>query len=103
MSELPSFRDFEAAVGTTFRLDQPEGKSVDLTLTAVTDKTPEGFGGKQFSVLFHGPGDAPLIQSIHQLVSDGLGSVSLFLVPIGEEDGGRIYEAFFNLLTSDAE
>jgi len=50
-----------------------------------------------FSVLFQGPMDKPLEQSIFRLENDTLGELDLFLVTLGPDaDGnGMIYEAVF--------
>ena len=89
---------------TTFRLSQQtdEVPSLDLELVEVADKTPEGFAGEQFSLIFKGPLDVPLYQQTYVLEHEAMGAVALFLVPVGQQDDGMLYEAFFNL-SGDAQ
>jgi len=94
---------FEPHQNTTFHLSQDaeDAPSLDLELIEVTDKTPEGFEGEQFSLVFKGPPDTPLYQQTYTLAHDEMGELALFLVPVGKEDDGMLYEAFFNH-TADA-
>lgn len=48
-----------------------------------------------FSLLFRAPRQPPLPQQIYPLDHDELGTLELFLVPVGEDDEGRYYEAVF--------
>ena len=48
--------------------------------------------------MFRGPLDASLAQKAHAIEHDALGTGSLFLVPIGRDEGGYTYEAVFNRL-----
>lgn len=84
---------------TTFRLSQQtdDAPSLDLELIEVTDKTPQGFEGEQFSLIFKAPPDAPLYQQTYTLKHEAMGDIALFLVPVGQQDDGLLYEAFFNL------
>ena len=83
---------------TTFHLSQEteDTPPLDLELVEVTDKTPEGFAGEQFSLIFKGPPDMPLYQQTYALEHEEMGEVALFLVPVGQQDDGMLYEAFFN-------
>jgi hypothetical protein len=51
---------------------------------------------EQFALLFQGPADVYLPQRIYPLEHDQMGNVSLFLVPVGREEKGYLYEAVFN-------
>jgi hypothetical protein len=51
--------------------------------------------GKPFSCIFCGPEAQTLSQGIYDLGHPELGSLSLFLVPIGPNDQGMQYEAVF--------
>jgi hypothetical protein len=54
---------------------------------------------QSFSLVFRGPADWPLVQRAHNLKHPKLGTIELFLVPIGkvEKDAvTRLYEAVFN-------
>ena len=54
-----------------------------------------GRGRAPFSVLFRGPLAPVMPQRIYPLAHETLGSLELFLVPIGPRDGGMVYEAIF--------
>ena len=98
MSKKLSIKAFARTQNTVFTTKSGEDEPVDLKLVEVTDKTPEGFPGEQFSIVFEGPADAPLGQQTYQLEHGDMGSLELFLVPVGEQDDKRFYEAFFNRL-----
>lgn len=86
----------ETWIGQNFVADGPDGP-VQLVLTSVTDHAgpdaPDGF--RSFSVEFQGPTDAPLPQGTVPVAGDGA-AAPLFLVPIAEQDGIRVYEAVFS-------
>jgi hypothetical protein len=88
---------FSEHLKTSFRVRIGEDRTLDIELIEVTPKrsTPRQ---EQFSILFHGPSDSFLQQQIYQLEHDGLGSFDLFLVPVGRQEEGFLYEAVFNRL-----
>lgn len=53
---------------------------------------------ERFSVLFAGPCDKPLTQSVYTLGNEGFGEFQIFLVPLGPDAAGAklIYEAVFS-------
>ena len=53
---------------------------------------PEG----QFMLQFRGPSERPFGQSTYRVEHVKLGEFTLFLVPVGQNAGGRFYEAVFN-------
>ncbi|MBN2068417.1 MAG: hypothetical protein JW739_02160 [Opitutales bacterium] len=78
---------------------------VNLTLREVTEKNNEDVEG--FSLIFHSKENHLLPQNTYQLHNDTLGSMNIFLVPVGEKvDGegadrkvtGYIYQSIFNAL-----
>lgn len=92
---------FKPLEGQTFRIHVQEGEPVNAELIEVrglqgdtvrADKSP-------FSLLFRGPADAPLQQSIFAIEHGDLGELHLFLVTVGpdpDHDGrGMLYEAVF--------
>jgi hypothetical protein len=98
MPDALNFASFEAHVGSAFRV-QVEEDDYDFTLAEATDLTPPGVEGEQFSLLFEGPMDPAVPQGILRLEHEALGTLDLFVVPIGLTGDGCIrYEAFFNRL-----
>ena len=53
---------------------------------------------EQFALRFRGDRDRILPQSIYPMRHDAIGDFDLFLVPIGQDETGTIYEAVFNRL-----
>ena len=50
-----------------------------------------------FSLVFRGPHDPPLEQSMYPMTHDDIGDLgSIFIVPIAADEQGRYYQAVFN-------
>jgi hypothetical protein len=49
-----------------------------------------------FSLIFRGPLDPVLVQRTYRLEHETLGTLEIFLVPIGSNQDGMRYEAVFN-------
>ena len=77
---------------TRFRIS---GGGQELELVEATD-TARAPNREQFSLVFHGPSGAPLEQQVYQLEHDAIGSVEIFLVPVGQDAAGFLYESVFN-------
>jgi hypothetical protein len=77
-----------------FRIDTGDGQFVAAQLIEVQRRDAPGNGDRQgFALLFRGPADAPLSQRIYRLSAEGFGPLELFLVPVGTDAEGRLYEA----------
>jgi hypothetical protein len=85
---------FTPHVGSQFDLQLQEVR-IPLRLTEVRTGTPTP-RILQFALTFHGPLQPPLPQHMYDLHHEVLGDMALFLVPIGEDSGGRFYEVVFN-------
>ena len=94
---------FESHLNTTFRVVHDGEDTFDLELIEVADKTPDGFPGEQFSLLFMGRPDLMLHQQTCALDHPAMGQVVLFLVPVDQKKDGFIYEAIFNNAALDDE
>jgi hypothetical protein len=95
-SSLPSKASFGEQVGSTFEVVFPDVEAMTATLTDLTEghQSP---GFEQFSMVFTGPAEAPIQQGMCHLDHAVLGTMDLFLVPIGRDaSGGLQYEAVFN-------
>lgn len=96
MSEFPLRSAFAAAVGDPFTVSWPDNKGPVLTLVLaeVTGKGQE----RPFSLIFTGPLQPILPQSIYPLEHPTLGRQEIFIVPIGADASrsGMRYEAVFN-------
>ena len=49
-----------------------------------------------FSLIFRGPADASLQQSVFKLENETMGEIEIFLVTLGPDDEGLRHEAIFN-------
>lgn len=88
---------FSEHLGSTFRIQLGDGKSLDAELFEVLLHEPHGGPRKQpFSIHFRGPRGAALPQAIYQMEHEQLGSMEIFLVTIGPDEKGMCYEAVFN-------
>jgi hypothetical protein len=85
-------------VGEAFRLDFDDFPTVELKLTAVDEYAPNPGADREepFSLFFRGPQEPVLPQAIYRFEHDALGSLEIFVVPIGRDDSGTSYEAVFN-------
>jgi hypothetical protein len=87
--------DFAVHLHTTFALNPAAGCSVPVELVEVNsaNHSPRL---DTFSLVFRGP-KAPLVpQGLYLLQHERLGELSLYLVPVGPDNGGMQYEAVFN-------
>jgi hypothetical protein len=90
--------DFEARRGEAFRLTLP-GVVVVLELIEVTAHPylpPDPNRRRGFSLLFRGGGPGHVPQGTYRLENQAMGTLDLFLVPLGPRDGAMAYEAVFN-------
>jgi hypothetical protein len=89
--------DFAPCVQQTFRVALDDA-SLDLELIAAE---PLGSGApapdrrRPFSLTFRGPKAPVLEQRIYRLDNAALGTLEIFLVPIGRDAAGLRYEAIF--------
>jgi hypothetical protein len=92
--DLLTAEDFRPHLGARFRLPQ---ESVECELIELTEQEGSARSGsrKAFSVVFRGPAQPVLDQRIRRLEHDGIGALELFLVPIGLDSDGVLYEAVF--------
>ena len=96
---------FAERLGETFRTVLEPGNLLELELVEVEALGSASPGDDQprpsarqnpFSIVFRGPKDKTLAQGTFRMEHDAIGSFDLFLVPIGEDQDGRQYEAVFN-------
>ena len=87
---------FDQQINTPFRVEHGAGSAtlelVEVSAVSLTSTT------ESFSIVFRGPLDAFLAQSVYRFHHDVLGAVDLFIVPIGKEKQGFLYESVFNYL-----
>jgi Domain of unknown function (DUF6916) len=91
--------DFEPHVGTKFRIALTGSEPLELELAearSLGGQTIEGSRRLPFAVTFKGgPRDRYLPQRIYDLEHPTLGTLSIFLVPLGPDEEAMRYEAVF--------
>lgn len=97
MLESLTIADFAPRVGDRFRIDATEdGTGRDAELVEAAPVGEAGPGGRvPFSLIFRDPGGVVLPQRIYRVDHPELGSLDIFLVPIGADAAGVRYEAIF--------
>ncbi|MHC4219850.1 MAG: DUF6916 family protein [Planctomycetota bacterium] len=91
--------DFAKHLNKRFRLRSEAGELqvelIEATAIDTAGKRPDGQRAP-FSLVFRGPKEVPLAQMIYDLEHQEMGSLDLFLVPIGPDEEGMLYESVFN-------
>jgi len=102
MIETLTLEQFVPQLGTEFICRAPDGAGYPLRLTEATaagKTTWKGAGDSEprtpFSLIFQGPADTFFPQSIYPLEHEAFGTLDLFIVPIGKEEEGFLYQAIF--------
>lgn len=90
----PTPADFEPHQGETFAL-QAAGNELTMRLIEVQRLGTAVREGGAFSLLFTAPPGPFLPQAIYPVAHPALGTLELFVVPLGPKDGGNQYEVVF--------
>lgn len=94
--------DFSSQLGQKFQLPVSPSVVFDIELIEVNelgsgaDDDTCSLRERPFSLVFRGPEEAPLAQGTHTIENESIGTVEIFLVPIGPDKAGLCYEAVFN-------
>jgi hypothetical protein len=79
-----------------FIVSLPGGDTYPITLVEASGLRAHPHLMRQpFQLKFTGPGPRYLMQATYTVNHARLGEVEWFLVPIGQEDGGFVYQAVF--------
>jgi hypothetical protein len=87
-------------VGTSFRIEGPNGGLVELKLVEVKKvldrHVDQRFQRDTFSIFLIGPPEPVLPQGTYPLTHDAIGGPNpIFIVPSARENRGIVYEAVF--------
>jgi len=96
--QLLSRETFAGRAGETFDLAMGDG-ALTLTLTEVTPLPARPFPGMMrapFSLIFRSTNPVVLPQKIYRLNNPAMGALDVFLVPIGRDVKGAVYQAVFS-------
>lgn len=87
---------FSGLLGDTFKVHPDTREPLDFELISATELGERPGRGRPFSIVFRGSGDVLLPQRIYRMEHAEMGSFEVFLVPIGPDEKGLLYEAVFN-------
>ncbi|MBU1345427.1 MAG: hypothetical protein KKA16_00580 [Alphaproteobacteria bacterium] len=96
--QMLSYQAFAGRSGETFDLAMG-GSDMPLTLTEVAPIAAQPYPGmlrEPFALIFRSASSVVLPQRIYRLKNAALGALDVFLVPVGREPGGAVYQAVFN-------
>ena len=98
MCERPTLKQFADCVGAKFKTQVSEEQTVWMELIEATSLAPaQSLGsGEPFSLVFLADSADAMPQRIYCLRHERLGTLEMFLVPIGPNHQGMRYEAIFN-------
>jgi hypothetical protein len=86
--------DFAPHLNADFEMQSPAGP-VPLKLAEAVAGGQSGRAGGAFSLLFVAPTGPWLPQAIYPVTHPSLGTMEIFLVPVGPVPGGNGYHAVF--------
>ena len=101
MTEQLTLAASRACIGHAFSVQLSEDMSREMVLVEVTSLgeralRPGGTGRREcFSLVFRGPSEPVLPQAIYRFASERTGPMDVFIVPIGSDPEGSLYEAVF--------
>jgi hypothetical protein len=85
---------FVPELNSKFRMQVEDGDALNVELIEVSDV---GKGGEdQFVLLFQGPAEPVLPQGTCRFQQDRIGRFALFVVPVGRNEAGILYESIIN-------
>lgn len=89
--------DFADKIGQVFAIREEGAPAMALMLRQVEPMDSAMAAGRPpFSLIFEADDPRVLAQRIYRMEHDGLGELSIFLVPIGKNKDGVSYQAVFN-------
>ena len=94
MLEKLTKESFDLHLGSSFRLHAEE-LIVEVRLVECRGLSVTHGKREPFSIVFRAPMETGLPQNTYRLEHDEMGSLDLFIVPIGPDSEGMRYEAVF--------
>ncbi len=98
MLDRLTIEDFRARLEETFQIELDGGVSLPLQVVRVRSLSEERVDPdlrEPFAVELRGPGEPVLHQSIYPVQCPDWGCLEIFLVPLGPDRIGMLYEAVF--------
>lgn len=97
MLEKLTVNNFEDLTEQAFQFrheNLPDFEATLIEVRQLSDQTGSA-GRTPFSLLFACPGDTEPVQSTFRLEHEKTGELDVFLVPVGQDERGLLYEAVF--------
>lgn len=96
MLDKLTHNDFEKCLNQTFQAEHESGNvALELVECGILPTARRKEAGREpFSIIFRGPRQPVLPQSIQRLKGP-MGMLEIFIVPIGPDEKGMRYEAIF--------
>jgi uncharacterized protein DUF6916 len=95
---VETFEGFAPFLNATFSVEL-EASTVEMTLVQATKGKPqdgEGLRKEPFSLVFKCASPVILPQKLYPFRNSDFGSMDIFIVPVGREPDGIVYQAVFN-------
>lgn len=95
--ELLTLEHFAGCLNEVFHVSFSDGE-IDFTLVEATPlaMTMPGAARAPFSLVFRNPSIIVFPQMIYRMRHERAGAFEIFLVPIGQDRDGSLYQAVFN-------
>ena len=91
--------DFQAHLNEVFMINLEDGQIYALTLLRVTERGEPYMPGarRPFDLLYQNPNKGSYLpQRIYRLEHPQMGALELFIVPLGSDQHGMLYEIIFS-------
>lgn len=101
MEQELTIEAFNECLNDTYAVTVDDTTAVEMELVEVTDLTertgnPTDLSRPPFSIVFRGPATPVYEQRIYRFDHPTLGTHDIFIVPIGPDPAGILYEAIFS-------
>jgi hypothetical protein len=93
--------EYAECVDTDFVFSFAPEHQVTMKLIEVTEEK-EKFRQRTFVLTFTAPEDTPLVQGMAPFENEKLGQSDVFIVPVGKDSRGVLFESVFNKLLDPA-
>ncbi|MDX6613698.1 MAG: hypothetical protein QOD75_2884 [Blastocatellia bacterium] len=95
--QYPSYQFFAEHLNALFQISIAADKVVEVKLVEVSELKLSPHQ-ERYSIVFKGPRDTFLLQDNYSMTHETGGTFSIFLVPVGMEGDGYLYESVSNQL-----
>lgn len=92
--------EYAACLNTDFMVEVSPELKVSMKLTEVTELS-ERFHQQSFSLIFTAPDNTLAGQGQFSVEHETLGTIELFMVPIGKDSKGMLFQSLFNKLMEE--